>query len=99
MIEKVRDYIRNQEEHHKQIQFQQEYDEFISKYEFPKLNDENNNLAKAKIDFKYIYPPAKAGGNSKSNQFKCKLPQINWQINEIKQIKGNLIALIFKLGE
>lgn len=40
MIEKVRDYIRNQEEHHKQIQFQQEYDEFISKYEFSKLNDE-----------------------------------------------------------
>ena len=76
MIEKVRDYIRNQEEHHKQIQFQQEYDEFISKYEFPKLNDENNNLAKAKIDFKYIYPPAKAGGNSMQIKMQFKM-QIN----------------------
>ncbi|WP_462222705.1 IS200/IS605 family transposase, partial [Ferruginibacter sp.] len=32
VIDKVRDYIKNQEEHHKQKTFQQEYDEFISKY-------------------------------------------------------------------
>ena len=30
----VRNYIKNQEEHHKKKTFQQEYDEFISKYGF-----------------------------------------------------------------
>jgi len=37
MIDKVRDYIKNQEEHHKKITFQQEYEEFIRKYNFIKL--------------------------------------------------------------
>ncbi len=31
-IEIVRNYIKNQEEHHKHKTFQQEYDEFIIKY-------------------------------------------------------------------
>jgi REP element-mobilizing transposase RayT len=30
MVEKVRTYIRNQEENHKKVTFQEEYDEFIS---------------------------------------------------------------------
>jgi len=33
-IDRVRDYIKNQEEHHSKKTFQQEYDEFISKYGF-----------------------------------------------------------------
>ena len=35
MIDKVREYIKNQEEHHKKVTFQEEYDEFIRKYGFP----------------------------------------------------------------
>ena len=37
MIERVRNYIRNQEEHHANKTFQQEYDEFIIKYGFEKF--------------------------------------------------------------
>ncbi len=33
-INKVRDYIKNQEEHHAKKTFQQEYDEFMEKYGF-----------------------------------------------------------------
>jgi putative transposase len=33
-VENVRDYIFRQEEHHKTVSFQQEYSEFISKYNF-----------------------------------------------------------------
>jgi REP element-mobilizing transposase RayT len=33
-IDKVRDYIKNQEEHHKKVTFKDEYDKFISKYGF-----------------------------------------------------------------
>jgi putative transposase len=40
VLNKVRDYIKNQEEHHKKKTFQQEYDEFITKYEFQKFKDE-----------------------------------------------------------
>jgi REP element-mobilizing transposase RayT len=36
MLNKVRDYIKKQNEHHKKIPFQQEYEEFISRYEFVK---------------------------------------------------------------
>lgn len=32
VVEKVRNYIRNQEEHHKQKTFTEEYEEFISKF-------------------------------------------------------------------
>ena len=39
VLDKVRDYIKNQEEHHKHKTFQQEYDEFISKYGFKKYKD------------------------------------------------------------
>ena len=39
VVDKVREYIKNQEEHHKQKTFQQEYDEFISKYGFQKFGD------------------------------------------------------------
>ena len=34
LVEVVRNYIRKQEEHHKKKSFQQEYDEFITKYNF-----------------------------------------------------------------
>ena len=36
-LDKVRAYIKNQEEHHKKQTFQQEYDEFMTKYGFTKL--------------------------------------------------------------
>ena len=39
MLDKVRDYIKNQEEHHTTKTFQDEYDEFISKYGFEKIKD------------------------------------------------------------
>ncbi len=31
-IDKVRDYIKNQEEHHKTLTFQEEYDKFIKQF-------------------------------------------------------------------
>lgn len=34
MVERVRNYIKNQEEHHKRKNFQEEYDEFIRRYNF-----------------------------------------------------------------
>ena len=34
MIDKVRDYIKNQEQHHAKITFMQEYEDFMRKYEF-----------------------------------------------------------------
>ncbi len=40
LMNKVREYIKNQEEHHKKKTFQQEYDEFIIKYGFKKFKDE-----------------------------------------------------------
>jgi REP element-mobilizing transposase RayT len=36
-INNVRDYIKNQEEHHRKKTFQEEYDEFIQKYGFEKF--------------------------------------------------------------
>jgi REP element-mobilizing transposase RayT len=35
----VRDYIKNQEEHHRKKSFQEEYDEFIKKYKFKHFED------------------------------------------------------------
>ena len=37
IIENVRNYIKNQEEHHKKKSFSEEYEEFIEKYNFKKL--------------------------------------------------------------
>jgi REP element-mobilizing transposase RayT len=37
MVDKVREYIKNQEEHHNKKTFQEEYNEFISKYGFEKF--------------------------------------------------------------
>lgn len=37
MLAKVRNYIKNQEKHHLKKSFQDEYDEFISKYGFKKF--------------------------------------------------------------
>ena len=34
MVHKVRNYIKNQEEHHRKRPFQEEYDEFLEKYGF-----------------------------------------------------------------
>lgn len=39
MLDKVREYIKNQEEHHTRKTFLQEYDDFIVKYGFKKFND------------------------------------------------------------
>lgn len=36
MIDKVRNYIKKQEEHHNKQTFQEEYDEFMDKYDFRK---------------------------------------------------------------
>ncbi|HEX8016831.1 MAG TPA: IS200/IS605 family transposase [Flavobacterium sp.] len=36
IIDKVRDYIKNQEEHHKRKTFQEEYDEIFTKFGFKK---------------------------------------------------------------
>lgn len=36
-LEQVRNYIRNQEEHHRMRSFQEEYDDFISKYNLNKF--------------------------------------------------------------
>lgn len=40
MIDSVRNYIKNQEEHHGKRTFQEEYDEFIIKNGFEKFKDE-----------------------------------------------------------
>ena len=37
MLNKVRDYIDSQEEHHKKKTFQQEYDDFMKHYDFKSL--------------------------------------------------------------
>ena len=37
--EKVRNYIKKQEEHHYKITFKEEYDVFIEKYGFQKFDD------------------------------------------------------------
>jgi putative transposase len=39
IVDKVRNYIKNQEEHHKTKTFKEEYDEFIEKYRFQKVID------------------------------------------------------------
>ena len=41
-IDTVRNYIKNQESHHKHKTFQEEYDELISKFGFKKIYDLNN---------------------------------------------------------
>jgi putative transposase len=43
MVEKVRSYIKNQEEHHKHISFQGEFDDFIEKCGFLKFKDGSIN--------------------------------------------------------
>lgn len=37
MVERVREYIKNQEVHHRKKSFQEEYQEFIEKYNFEKF--------------------------------------------------------------
>jgi len=44
MINKVRDYIKNQEEHHKKMAFIKEYREFLQKFEI-------------EYDERYIFKP------------------------------------------
>lgn len=39
IVGKVREYINNQETHHKKKTFQEEYDEFITKYKFSQTYD------------------------------------------------------------
>nr|WP_315144614.1 IS200/IS605 family transposase [uncultured Flavobacterium sp.] len=39
VLDKVRNYIKNQEEHHKKKTFQEEYDEFILKYGFKMVDN------------------------------------------------------------
>ena len=39
MIDRTRNYIKNQEEHHRKVSYNNECDEIISKYGFEKLHD------------------------------------------------------------
>ena len=39
VVEKVRNYIKNQEVHHNKKSFQDEYDELIEKFGFQKFKD------------------------------------------------------------
>jgi len=39
MIDKTRNYIKNQEEHHKKVSFDEECDEIINRYGFEKFHD------------------------------------------------------------
>ena len=39
MVDKVRNYIKNQESHHSKKSFKEEYEEFILKYNFQKYDD------------------------------------------------------------
>jgi len=43
MIEKVRNYIKNQEIHHRSKSYDDEIDELISKHGFQKYNDNSIN--------------------------------------------------------
>ncbi len=43
MVDKVREYIKNQEEHHKKKTYQEEYDQFIEKHGFQKFKDGFSN--------------------------------------------------------
>ena len=36
-INKIRDYIKNQEQHHRKKTWKEEYEEFMSKYGFEKI--------------------------------------------------------------
>ena len=38
-IDRVRNYIKNQEEHHRHKTYEEEYEEFIKKYNFQKFKD------------------------------------------------------------
>ena len=60
-VDTVRNYIKNQDEQHKNKTFQQEYDEFIAKYGFKNFLAD---LAKANIEKNTFVPAAEAGGNS-----------------------------------
>ena len=44
MVDKVRDYIKNQEEHHRKKTFAEEYDEFIAKYGFSLQHDASHGF-------------------------------------------------------
>ena len=61
ILDRVRNYIKNQEEHHKKKTFQNEYDELIEKYGFVK------NFPPPKNDANTLFPPPKDGGNSLKN--------------------------------
>ncbi|HKO78384.1 MAG TPA: transposase [Flavobacterium sp.] len=39
ILDKVRNYIKNQEQHHSKKNFNEEYEEFITKYGFQKFYD------------------------------------------------------------
>ncbi|MNR04011.1 Transposase IS200 like protein [compost metagenome] len=43
VLDKVRNYIKNQEKHHSKKTFDKEYDEFILRYGFQKYTDEHIN--------------------------------------------------------
>ncbi|NTW25675.1 MAG: transposase, partial [Lentimicrobium sp.] len=39
LVDKVREYIKNQEKHHNKKSFNEEVDEFVARYGFAKLYD------------------------------------------------------------
>jgi putative transposase len=49
-VNRVRNYIRNQEEHHKKKTFKEEEDEFVARFGFTKLSDSEVDDPSVKVD-------------------------------------------------
>lgn len=50
IVNRIRNYIRNQEEHHKKKTFKEEEDEFVARFGFTKLSDSEVDNAPIEID-------------------------------------------------
>jgi putative transposase len=53
-VERVRNYIRNQEAHHQKKSWNDEVDEFVRKFGLPAWKDESRVRAKARMEYHYI---------------------------------------------
>lgn len=58
----MREYIKNQEEHHRKKSFQEEYQELIQQFDFKKISEQN--WAEALHPFEFFNPPPEGEGNS-----------------------------------
>ena len=59
-VNRVRNYIKNQEEHHKKKTFKEEEEEFVARFGFTKLCDSEVDDSSIEVDD----PATKVGGNS-----------------------------------